>query len=83
VKGKALQVMPPGEDTIRRTTAYGTPDEVVAYLQSLMEALALYPESHLVLRLHYPGMTAAPAAEAIGLLASEVGPRLRERAAGR
>lgn len=83
VPGKALEVKPPPQDVIRKTTAYGTPDEVTAYLDPLVDALAAYPESHLILRLHYPGMGREPAAEAIRLLAGEVAPRLKEKAAAR
>jgi probable F420-dependent oxidoreductase len=78
--GKPLEIDPPDEDTIRRTTAFGTPDEVVDGLARLVPVLAAYPESHLILRLHYPGMTAEPAAEAIDLLATAVAPRLRRLA---
>jgi probable F420-dependent oxidoreductase len=81
VPGKPLEVIPPDEESIRRTTAFGTPDEVARFLEPLVPVLAAYPDSHLILRLHYPGMTAAPAAAAIDLLASEVAPRLREVAA--
>jgi probable F420-dependent oxidoreductase len=78
VKGKPLEVMPPDEETIRRTTAYGTPEEVVTYLTDVARVLGSYPESHLILRLHYPGMEAAPAAQAIEMLGKEVAPRLKE-----
>jgi probable F420-dependent oxidoreductase len=81
VKGIPLRVMPPDEETIRRTTAYGTPEQVVEFLTPLAKILGRYPESHIILRLHYPGMTAGPAAKAISLLAREVAPQLRERAA--
>jgi alkanesulfonate monooxygenase SsuD/methylene tetrahydromethanopterin reductase-like flavin-dependent oxidoreductase (luciferase family) len=81
VPGKKLEVKPPDEDTIRSTTAYGSPDQVVEYLTPAAELLGRYPESHLVLRVHYPGMDAAPAAESIRLLAGEVAPALR-RVAG-
>lgn len=77
VPGRPLEVFPPDEDTIRRTTAYGTPDEVAAQLRDLVDVLTQYPESHLVLRMHYPGMDAAPAARAIALLGEEVAPALR------
>lgn len=80
VPGRPLEVMPPEGSDIRATTAYGTPDQVVEDLTPVVEVLGRYPESHLVLRLHYPGMDAAPAAAAIKLLAREVAPRLRERA---
>ncbi|MEA2510342.1 MAG: hypothetical protein QOG21_2424 [Actinomycetota bacterium] len=81
VKGVPLKVMPPDEKSIRRTTAYGTPDQVVEFLTPLAKILGRYPEGHIILRLHYPGMTAAPAAKAISLLAREVAPQLKERAA--
>jgi probable F420-dependent oxidoreductase len=77
VAEKPLEVKPPDEATIRKTTAYGTPAQVVEYLTPLVKVLADYPEAHLVLRLHYPGMDAAPAARAIELLGKEVAPALR------
>lgn len=80
VPGRPLEVMPPDEQTIRETTAFGGPDEVIEYLTPAVRVLTRYPESHLVLRLHYPGMTAAPAADSIRLFASEVAPELRRRA---
>lgn len=80
VPGKALEVMPPDEETIRKTTAYGTPDQVVDSLTGVAGILRRYPESHLILRLHYPGMDAAPAARAIELLGSQVAPRLKQEA---
>ena len=78
--GRPLEVMPPADDDIRRTTAYGTPDEVIDALAPLVRALAPYPESHLIVRLHYPGMDAEPAARAIETFATEVAPPLRRLA---
>jgi probable F420-dependent oxidoreductase len=78
VAGRPLKLLPPDEDDIRSSTAYGTPEQVIEFLSPLVKTLGRYPESHLVLRLHYPGMTAEPAAEAIRLLAREVAPRLKE-----
>ncbi|MGH2694693.1 MAG: LLM class flavin-dependent oxidoreductase [Actinomycetota bacterium] len=80
VPGRRLEVQPPDEETIRRTTAYGTPDDVASFLGPMIDILSAYPESHLVLRLHYPGMEAEPAARAIELLGGEVAPRLKARA---
>ena len=77
VPGKALEVTPPSEDDIRRTTAYGTPEQVVEFLTPYIRAMAPYPDSHLILRLHYPGMTLEPAARSLRLLAREVAPRVR------
>ncbi len=76
-----MVVAPPSEEDIRRTTAFGTPEEVASFLAPIADVLGGYPESHLILRLHYPGMDAAPAARAIELLARDVAPSLRERAA--
>ena len=80
VARRPLEVMPPDDDDIRRTTAYGTPDEVTKALAPLVRALARYPESHLIVRLHYPGMSAEPAARAIETFATEVAPPLRRLA---
>ena len=80
VPGRPLQVAPPAEETIRWTTAYGTPDDVYEFLKPLVDILGPHPDSHLILRLHYPGMEAAPSAGAIRLFAREVAPRLREAA---
>lgn len=81
VPGAPLEVAPPDDATIRATTAYGTPDEVAAFLEPLARILGPHPDSHLILRFHYPGMAAAPAAESIKLFAREVAPRLRAAAA--
>jgi alkanesulfonate monooxygenase SsuD/methylene tetrahydromethanopterin reductase-like flavin-dependent oxidoreductase (luciferase family) len=83
VPGTELEVMPPPEDQIRRSVAYGTPDDVVSRLEPVTEVLGRYPESHLILRIHYPGMDAAPAARSIELLARKVAPRLHAIAGGR
>lgn len=78
VPGTPLEVMPPSEEDLRKSTAYGTPDEVVEYLRPVCEIFKDYPEAHIVLRLHYPGMDGEPAAAAIRLLGDEVAPRLRD-----
>ncbi|MEA2497621.1 MAG: hypothetical protein QOH26_26 [Actinomycetota bacterium] len=80
VPGKPLEVKPPPEDVMRRTTAYGTPEQVVEYLTPYARVMAPFPEAHLILRLHYPGMTLEPAARSLKLLAREVAPRVRELA---
>ena len=83
VPGKDLDVVPPSEEDIRRTTAYGTPEQVVEYLAPLVETLTPYPEGHLILRQHYPGMATEAAARSIELLAREVAPALRDVAGRR
>jgi alkanesulfonate monooxygenase SsuD/methylene tetrahydromethanopterin reductase-like flavin-dependent oxidoreductase (luciferase family) len=81
VPGRPLEVTPPHEGSVRATTAYGTPDDVAAFLEPVVRILGSHEESHLILRFHYPGMEAAPAAESIRLFAREVAPRLRAAAA--
>jgi alkanesulfonate monooxygenase SsuD/methylene tetrahydromethanopterin reductase-like flavin-dependent oxidoreductase (luciferase family) len=78
VPGVPLKVMPPSEEEVRSATAYGTPEQVVAYLEPIVRVLSAYTESHLVLRSYYPGMPAEAAASSIELFAKEVAPRLRE-----
>ncbi|MDQ3983172.1 MAG: LLM class flavin-dependent oxidoreductase [Actinomycetota bacterium] len=80
VPGKPLEVVPPDEESIRSTTAFGTPDQVYEFLAPLAPLLGAHPESHLILRFHYPGMDAAAAAESIRLFARAVAPRLRAAA---
>jgi alkanesulfonate monooxygenase SsuD/methylene tetrahydromethanopterin reductase-like flavin-dependent oxidoreductase (luciferase family) len=78
--GTPLEVHPPDDEELRDMIAYGTPDDVIRFLEPLVDVLARYPEGHLVLRLHYPGMTAEPAARSIELFANEVAPALKQRA---
>ncbi|HEV3471581.1 MAG TPA: LLM class flavin-dependent oxidoreductase, partial [Actinomycetota bacterium] len=75
---KPLEVMPPDEATLRATTAYGTPTEVISFLKPVVDVLGRYQQAHLILRLHYPGMETEPAAEAVRLLARDVAPALRD-----
>jgi len=79
VPGTPLRVIPPDEESLRPSLAFGTPDEVTHYLLGLVDVLGAYPESHLVFRHHYPGMDGEVAARSIELFAQEVAPRLRER----
>jgi probable F420-dependent oxidoreductase len=83
IPGVPLEVMPPEETSLRPSIAFGTPEQVTTYLGELIDILSAYPESHLVLRHHYPGMDSDKAALSIELFATEVAPRLRERAARR
>lgn len=77
VPGRPLEVEPPDTQTIRATTAFGRSVDVAQWLEPLVYVLVSYPDSHLILRFHYPGMDAAPAADAIRLFGREVAPRLR------
>jgi probable F420-dependent oxidoreductase len=80
VSGIPLEVRPPDDAEIRASTAFGTPEEVAAFLAPLADVLAPYPEAHLVTRHHYPGMDVAPAAASIELFARGVAPQLRQLA---
>ena len=82
VPGRKLEVMPPEDESLRDMTAYGTPDQVIEVLGPMAELLGSYPDGHLIVRLHYPGKTAEPAAAAIKLFADEVAPALRKYASG-
>ena len=81
VAGKPLEVLPPADHEIRRATAYGTPEQVVEQLTPYARVMSGYPESHLIVRHHYPGMTAEQAASSIERFASGVAPALRSMSA--
>ena len=76
----SLEPLPsvPGSDEDQPTggTILGTPDEVLEAMRPVVVAHG-ERDLELVVRLHYPGMRAQPAAEAIKLFADEVMPRLR------
>jgi probable F420-dependent oxidoreductase len=81
VPGTPLKVMPPDDNSIRSSTAFGTPEQVIDRLAPFADLLGDYPDGRLICRFHYPGMDAEPAADAIRLFAREVAPELRRRAA--
>jgi probable F420-dependent oxidoreductase len=64
------------EQAARDATPAGTPDEVATRLAAVV-APWRHRDVELVVRLHYPGMELAPAAEAVELFGREVLPRLR------
>lgn len=68
---------PPDEETMRRLTFAGSPQEVVRMLRPIVEAFAGRREFHLIVRLHYPGMDFDMASRAVELFAEEVLPALR------
>jgi probable F420-dependent oxidoreductase len=69
----------PGQDpdALRRWIAAGTPQEVARDLRSLVAPFAGRSELHVVVRLHYPGMSFEDASRAVELFAAEVAPALR------
>jgi probable F420-dependent oxidoreductase len=80
VPGRALEVDAPPDAEARALTVVGGPDEVAASLAHLVRGFA-DRDLHLVVRLHYPGMSMETAARAIVLFGSEVIPTLRTVAA--
>lgn len=66
-------------DEVARRSIIGTPEQVVEQLAPWLSALG-GRESHLVVRLHYPGLRRELSAEAVELFGTEVAPRLRELA---
>ncbi len=73
----ALQPIPPDEETMRKWTASGTPEQVAHALRPLVEAFGDRGDLHLIVRLHYPGMDFRTASRATELFAEEVIPALR------
>ncbi len=65
------------EETFRKLTPAGTPDQVIRLLRPIVERFASKPEFHLVVRLHYPGMEFETASRAIELFAERVMPALK------
>ena len=67
---------PPDEETMRKWTPAGKPEEVLRAVRPLVEAFG-DRELHLIVRLHYPGMDLEPAARALELFGREVLPELK------
>lgn len=65
------------EEELRRSTHAGTPAEVIRALRPLVTAFGEGRELHLVVRLHYPGMSFETASRAVELFAEEVVPALK------
>jgi probable F420-dependent oxidoreductase len=75
--GRDFLVAPVEEDSLRKLTPCGTPQEVAHALRPIVEAFAGRREFHLIVRLHYPGMDFATAAHAMELFAARVVPALK------
>lgn len=75
--GRDFEVHPPDQETMRTVTTAGDPEEVALGLRPFVEAFSDRRDFHLILRLHYPGMSRGAAARAIELFADEVLPALR------
>ncbi len=73
----ALEPIPPDEESLRRSTPAGRPDEVARALRPLADAFGARRDLHLVVRLHYPGMDFETAARAVELFGERVIPALK------
>jgi alkanesulfonate monooxygenase SsuD/methylene tetrahydromethanopterin reductase-like flavin-dependent oxidoreductase (luciferase family) len=75
--GATSDDLPPLDEAhLRERAIIGTPDSVVAQLRPWIEAFA-GRDLHVILRLHYPGMSLADAEPALRLLGSDVIPALK------
>ncbi len=73
----SMEPIPPDEETMRRWTPTGTPEEVTRALRPLVDAFGDRKEFHLIVRLHYPGMDFETATRALELFAEKVMPALK------
>jgi alkanesulfonate monooxygenase SsuD/methylene tetrahydromethanopterin reductase-like flavin-dependent oxidoreductase (luciferase family) len=76
----AVELPPLDEAEIRRRALFGTPGQVVAAAQPWLGAFG-QRDLHVIFRLHYPGMPASVAADAMRLFAAEVIPQLKDLSA--
>jgi probable F420-dependent oxidoreductase len=65
------------DETLRKFTAAGPPEDVVRELRPLVDAFAHRDEFHLVIRLHYPGIDLETASRSVELFGEEVLPALK------
>jgi probable F420-dependent oxidoreductase len=72
-----LAIPRPDPLELRRSMPAGRPNEVVDALRPLVAPFAGRPELHLIVRMHYPGMSFQAAARSVELFAAEVAPALR------
>ncbi len=71
-----LVPVPGDEETVRRSTIAGTPDEVVRAIRPFVETYG-DRDLHLVVRLHYPGMDLDTARRAVEQFGEDVLPALK------
>ena len=75
--GQGFLVGPVDDQSLRRITPAGTPQEVVHFLRPMVEAFGGRKEFHLIVRLHYPGMDFETASRAVELFGEKVLPALK------
>ena len=77
VPGTGYISKPPDEEMLRRTTPAGSPGEITRFLRPMVEAFADREEFHLIVKLHYPGMSFETSARAVELFGERVLPALK------
>ena len=75
--GRGFEVAEMDEGDLRRLTPAGTPHEVAVALRPTVEAFGGRKEFHLIVRLHYPGMSFETASRAVELFGEHVLPALK------
>jgi probable F420-dependent oxidoreductase len=75
--GRGFVLPPADEEAARRLTPAGTPRDVIHSLRPIVEAFAGRREFHLIVRLHYPGMSFETAARGIEVFGEHVLPALK------
>jgi len=77
VPGTDYISQPPDEEALKRITPAGSPEEIARFLRPIVEAFADRPVFHLIVKLHYPGMSFETSAHAVELFAEKVLPALK------
>jgi probable F420-dependent oxidoreductase len=72
-----FELGPPDEEAILRWTVAGTPAEVIRAIRPVVDAFRDRTDLHLVVRLHYPGMTFDQASAMFETFAGDVLPAIR------
>jgi probable F420-dependent oxidoreductase len=77
VPGTGYISHPPDEETLKMITPAGSPEEITRFLRPIVEAFADRPLFHLIVKLHYPGMSFETSAHAVELFGERVLPALK------
>ena len=77
VPGTGYISKPPDEERLGRVTPAGSPEEITRILRPMVEAFADRREYHLIVKLHYPGMSFDTSAHAVELFGEKVLPALK------
>lgn len=77
VPGTGYVSRPPDEEALKRTTPAGSHEDIVRFLRPMVEAFGDRPHYHLIVKLHYPGMSFQTSAHAVELFGEKVLPALK------